>query len=131
MPHLLIALAQKLYLVRFLGEMSTIGVEKLEKSWEKKNFALLRQLVDRFLRGLCCPFPSYQNEAGMQAISVPEPGDLLWLLVGRERLEGVAVSHQVLSGFLVFPMHFALSLSQPDGLPSPGQHTCLGVGAVV
>lgn len=41
------------------------------------------------------------------------------------------MSHRVLSGFIVFPVHFALSLSQPDGLPSPGQHTGLGVGAVV
>lgn len=28
----------------------------------------------------------------MKAISVPEPGDLLWLLIGRERLERAAVS---------------------------------------
>lgn len=76
-PHLLIALAQKLCLVHFPGEMSTIGVEQLEKSWGKKNLALQRQMVGRFLRGLCCPSPSYQNEAGMKTISVPEPGDLL------------------------------------------------------
>lgn len=83
MPHLLMALAQKLYLVHFPGEMSTIGIEQLEESWKKKNLALQRQMVGRFLRGLGCPIPSYQNEAGMKAISVPKPGDWLWLLMGR------------------------------------------------
>lgn len=32
---MLMALAQKLYLVRFPGEMSTIGIEQLEKTWQE------------------------------------------------------------------------------------------------
>lgn len=43
------ALAQKLYLVRFPGETSTTGVERLEKGWGKRTCIAE---ADRWLTGL-------------------------------------------------------------------------------
>lgn len=59
----------------------TSGTRAAREASGEADFVLQRQMADRFLRGLGCPFPE-QSKAGMKATSVPEPGGLLWLLVG-------------------------------------------------
>lgn len=72
-----LALAQRLCIAREHCLVKWVGLEHLG-SIRKTNFALQRQMANTFCRG---PFPE-QSKAGMKAISVPEPGGLLWLLVG-------------------------------------------------